>query len=226
MKLFLVLLLLTVECISAHGQRLRLNAYGSYQFDDGFSSHFDDNNFYSGKVNGGAQWGAGLEYMLRPSYCIEFLYLHQSTHSPVTWQAGKNNPVKSENPKLDYDCLFLGSDVHHKFSSSSLEGYAGLFLGEAYLHLNNVETGTTASTSKFSFSARMGCNIWLLDRLGVKLQAQFLSIVRGTGNDFYFGTYGNNVGLNDYSGIYQFGLGGGLSLKLGGQKKKSKYQVM
>ena len=226
MKPVLVLLLFITASISAHGQRLRLNGYGSYQFDDGFSSHFDENNFYSGTVNGGAQWGAGLEYMLKPTYCIEFLYLHQSTHTPVTWQAGQANPVKFENPKLDYDCIFLGSDYHHKISSSSVEGYAGLFFGEGYLHLDNAETGKTSSVSKFAFSARMGCNIWLLDRLGLKLQAQFLSIVRGTGNDFYFGTYGNNVGLNDYSGIYQFGLGGGLSVKLGGQKKKSKYQVM
>ena len=225
MKPVLLLLVLIMVSLTSVGQRLRLNGYGSYQFDDGFSSTFDEHNYYKGQVNGGAQWGGGLEYMLKPAYCIEFLYLHQSTHIPMSWQAGQANPMRSENPELSYDCIFLGSDAHHKFSSSSVEGYAGLFLGEAYLHMNNVEAGTSGSASKFSFSARAGCNIWLLGRLGLKLQAQFLSIIRGTGNDLYFGSYGNNVGLNDYSGIYQFGLGGGLSLKLGGEKKKPRYQM-
>jgi len=39
--------------------------------------------------------------------------------------------------------------------------------------------------------------------------------VRGTGTDLYTGTVAKNYGLSSYSGIYQFGLWAGATIKLG-----------
>jgi hypothetical protein len=123
--------------------------------------------------------------------------------------------VKSENPTLTIDCFMFGSDGHLHGNSGKVEGYAGLFLGTAHLKSEGSSSGYSWVADKFSLSSRLGCNIWLLDKVGLKLQTQFLMIVRGTGTDAYTGTNANNYGLNNYSGIYQFGLGGGLTIKLG-----------
>ena len=215
MKKILFLVLLSVTFVTGFAQRLRINGYGGYMFDDGFESDYDPNTFLVGKVNGGNQWGAGLEYMMRPGYCFELQYLHQTTEVPYTYQLGMANPKKSENPTLTIDCIMVGSDGHRESSSGKVEGYAGLFLGSAHLRSSNSSTTGSWVADKFSFSARLGCNIWLLEKVGLKLQAQFLSIMRGNGNDRYTGTTANNYGLDSYSGIYQFGLGGGVTIKLG-----------
>ena len=215
MKKIIFLVVLTAFAVTAFSQRLRLNGYGGYMFDDGFESNYNPNTFLVGKINGGDQWGAGIEYMLRPNYCFELQYLHQTTGVPYSYQLGASNPTKTENPTLTIDCFMVGSDGHLENSSGKVEGYAGLFLGSAHLHSTNTSTTGSYVADKFSLSARLGCNIWLLEKVGLKLQAQFLSIVRGNGNDRYTGTTANNYGLDSYSGIYQFGLGGGLTIKLG-----------
>ncbi len=62
-------------------------------FDDKFDSYYDNSNFYDGKIIGGFQWGGGIEYMLRPEYGIEILYLRQDTHAPTTYATGSTGPV-------------------------------------------------------------------------------------------------------------------------------------
>jgi len=41
-----------------------------------------------------------------------------------------------------------------------------------------------------------------------------LSAVQSLGGSFYFGTGGSGAGVSAYSTMYQWGLGGGLTLKL------------
>lgn len=215
MKKIFFLVLISLLASSAFSQRLRINGYGGYMFDDGFESSYDLNTFLVGNINGGDQWGVGVEYMMRPGYCFEVQYLHQTTEVPYTYQLGMSNPVKSETPTLTIDCILFGSDGHFQGSSGKVEGYGGLFIGTAHLRSSNSSTSASWVADKFALSARLGCNVWFLEKVGLKLQAQFLSIIRGTGTDLYTGTNANNYGLDHYSGIYQFGLGGGLTIKLG-----------
>jgi hypothetical protein len=49
----------------------------------------------------------------------------------------------------------------------------------------------------------------------LKLQMQLVSVSQGFGGGAYFGTGGAGVGLQSYSSVYQFGMGGGLAFKLG-----------
>jgi len=87
--------------------------------------------------------------------------------------------------------------------------------GMAIVDARSPETGYSASATKFAWGARLGCNIWATNRVGLKLQTQFMSIVQAAGGSLYFGSGGVGTGLSTYSTIYQFGLGGGLTFKLG-----------
>jgi hypothetical protein len=51
--------------------------------------------------------------------------------------------------------------------------------------------------------------------VGVKLQAQLLSITQSVGGGVFFGTGGASAGISSYSSVYQFSLGGGLVFELG-----------
>jgi len=75
------------------------------------------------------------------------------------------------------------------------------------------------TASKFAWGFRLGTNIWASEKVGIKLQAQLLSISQGAGGGLYFGTGGVGAGVSSYSSVYQFQLGGGLTFKLGGHKK-------
>jgi hypothetical protein len=74
---------------------------------------------------------------------------------------------------------------------------------------------TSGSVNKFAWGLKLGANIWATPRVGIKLQAHLLSIVDGAGGGLYFGTGGVGAGVSTYSTFYQFGLGGGLTFRLG-----------
>ena len=53
----------------------------------------------------------------------------------------------------------------------------------------------------------------LSKKFGIKLQAQVLSATRAGGGDIYYGYWGPYT-VPDYTTIWQFGLGGGLTYKI------------
>ena len=72
-------------------QGIRLNGYAHYVFNDKIDSYYSRTSYYYGTINGGFQWGAGIEYQLSPDYGIELLYFRQDTDVPVSYY--RNGPV-------------------------------------------------------------------------------------------------------------------------------------
>lgn len=93
-------------------------------------------------------------------------------------------------------------------SSAKIEGYAGTLAGIASFKIGS-------ATTKFGYGFRLGANVWAVSRVGIKLQAQLMSAAESVGGGFYIGTGGSGAGISSYSSFYQFGLGGGLTFKLG-----------
>lgn len=213
-KTFLLLVMIGLSA-TVFSQRARINLYGSYLFDDVFDSYQDNNNYYSINVNGGLQWGAGFEYMLQSRLCIELMYLHQTTNSPTAYRAGATNPDTYTDFDLKLDYVLLGSEAHLSRANSKWESYFGIFLGTCFLNINDPGSGYSASDTRFAGALRTGANIWIGSRIGVKVQGQLLCAFHAGGGEFYFGSYGTGAALNNYSAVYQFGLGVGLSVKLG-----------
>ena len=214
MKKILFLFVLAIATTEVTAQKIRLNAYTNYVFDDQFDSFYDTYNYYNGKIKGGFQWGGGLEYMLKSNYCIEIMYLHQSTEAPLTYQGGLGFAVKNETFDVEFNSVLLGVDGHFAKPGSKVEGYLGFFGGVTWIDVDNPSSGTSGSTSEFAWLGRLGCNIWPGGKIGIKLQAQLFSVAQAVGGGFYFGA-GAGLGLSSYSTIYQFGLGGGLTFRLG-----------
>ncbi|HEV8272014.1 MAG TPA: hypothetical protein VGQ04_11965, partial [Chitinophagaceae bacterium] len=181
---------------------------------DGFDVVSDANTYYNGTVKGGYQWGGGLEYLFSPQSSAEILYLHRGTTVPATFKFGSGSQAKTENFDLKHDFILLSGDGHFAKHGSKVEGYAGLMAGVLISNLEAPSLGKSSSNTNFAWGGRLGSNIWFSPKLGLKLQAQILSASRATGGSYYWSWYGP-IYLTEYSTLWQFSLGGGLTLKMG-----------
>ena len=213
MKKIFLLLVLAGTMTTLMGQHARLNFYAAYTFDDGFDVVNDANTFYNGTVKGGVQWGAGLEYLFNKQSSAEILWLHRSTTVPANFKFGSNTQLRSETFDLKHDFIMLSGDGHFG-NGGKAEGYAGVMGGVLISHLEAPSLGKSSSNTNFAWGGRVGTNIWFSPKLGLKLQALILSASRATGGDYYWSWYGP-IYLTEYSTLWQFSLGGGLTFKLG-----------
>jgi hypothetical protein len=219
MKQICFLALLTIVTSVASSQKSwRLNGYASYVFDDGFSTYYSTYDYYEGKIKGSAQYGVGIELVMGERAGIELMYLHQGTTATADYLLGINEPVKFAEFDLNIDYILLAGQSFFANPSGKVEGYGGLMGGLALINLKEPTSGREASNERFAWGARIGANIWASEKIGIKLQAQLLSVTQGSGGGLYFGTGGAGVAVSSYSTIYQVGLGGGLAFKFGQQK--------
>ena len=219
MKKCFFMLLLIIAASAVHAQ-VRVNVYGNYVFDDQVDNSYSygSEGFFDGKIKGGFLGGVGLEYRLHQYYGLELMYMRLDTHAPVDyWDYNSVIPGnKHTNLDLTMNYIMLGGVRSFK-PNEKVDPFGGLMLGMAIIDTKNPETGNSNSATKFAWGARLGTNIWMSERVGIKLQAQFLSVPQGAGGGLYFGTGGAGVGVSTYSTVLQFALGGGLVFKLGDQ---------
>ena len=199
---------------TVHAQEFRINAYTAYAFDDRFDSYYTNQSYYDGKIKGGLQWGGGLEFMMRPEYSVEVLYLRQSTHAPTEYATGPLN-VEFTDFDLGINYILLGGTRHALAANDKLEGFGGLMAGMVIANLSNPDNGRESSVTKFAWGVRVGGIVWAAQAVGIKMQAQLLSAVQSMGGSFYFGSGGSGAGISTYSTIYQFTVGGGLVIRIG-----------
>ena len=215
MKKILFSALLATAALVSFGQKgLRINGYSAYTFDDQFEVYNDINTYYNGTVKGGYQWGFGVEYLFDRNAGAEILYLHRGTTVPTTFKFGSNTQLDNETFDLKHDFIMLAGDGHFSKPGGKIEGYAGLMGGVLISNLENPTLGKSSSNSNFAWGGRVGGNFWVTPKFGIKLQALILSASKATGGDYYWSWYGP-IYLNEYSTLWQFSLGGGLTVKLG-----------
>jgi hypothetical protein len=198
----------------ASAQNLRVNAYGSYAFDDGIDYYSTPTAYFNGTIGGGFQYGVGLEYMLQngTGTGIEFKYLHQDSEAPFTYY---NAGVKTQTFDLGINYYMLGGNWYFKLDNDMIEPFVGLGGGVANINAkSNAPGGGDGSKTAFAWEIKGGTNIWVGKKIGIKLQADLLSSVAATGGA-YFWSYWGPVYATTYSSLYQFSLGGGLVFKLG-----------
>lgn len=208
-KIAFVLMIVSGIAFTASAQEVRVNTYANYAFDDSFDSFYNPTSFFNGKIEGGFQWGTGLEYKASDHYGIEILYLRQDTNVPINYfDLGPVSRTLETN--INYIMLgglrYAGNDV--------VEGYGGLLFGAAIFNNENPTLNEPSSATRLAWGARLGANIWASERVGLKIQATIVSAVQSVGGSFYVGTGGSGAGVSTYSTFLQFTIGGGLVFKL------------
>jgi hypothetical protein len=195
---------------TSFAQNVRLNGYSSYVFDDDVDSYYDPYNYYNGTIKGGYCWGIGAEFLPAPTKGIELKYLRRSTTAPMEYY---KNTLKYSTFDVNLNYILLGGNNYFK-TGGKVEPYAGADIGMALIYVTNQDNGAEDNTTKFAWGLKLGTNIWINEKIGLKLQADLLSAVQSAGGGLYFGTGGAGAGVSTYSTMYQWGLGGGLTFKI------------
>jgi hypothetical protein len=232
-KLLTILILFTGSCVfaqsfqqtqnfqqtrnvqhAAYGESaLRINVYGTYAFDDNHvDSYYSNTSYFNGAVNGGFQYGGGLEYLAFPNKGFEISYLRLDSKAPMTYYTLTGD--KRTNFDMAHNYIFIGANQYFRVNPK-VEPFAGFQAGMAVYNIENPENGNSHGTTKFAWGAKTGINIWATEKVGIKIQAALLSAVQAVGGGVYFGTGGTGAGVSGYSTFYQFSLGGGLVFNLG-----------
>lgn len=214
-SLLLSIVLVAMVTGLASAQNIRFNAYAAYVFDDKVDSYYSNTDYYDGKIEGGFQWGGGLEFMASPTKGIELKYLRQDTKAPMEYYSFDNNKVMNTEFDLAINYVLLGGTNYFKGVGNKVEPYGGLEIGMAIFDIENPDTGKSEGSTKFAWGFKLGTNIWASEKVGIKLQGELLSAVQSAGGGVYFGTGGAGAGVSAYSTMYQWILGGGLTFKLG-----------
>jgi hypothetical protein len=195
-------------------KNVRINLYGSYTFEDSFDSYYDLGNYYQGQIQDGLQYGAGVEFEIKPSTFLELSYLRQDTNAPTQYyNGGLFDKYADFDVAMNY--IMLGGNHSFRQVNSPIEGFGGLMAGIAIIDIKNPKTSFSDSATKLAWGLKGGAIIWATKSIGVKLQAQLLSVSQSVGGGVYFGTGGVGAGISSYSSVYQFSLGGGLVFALG-----------
>lgn len=211
----IILAVFTLVSLSATAQKARINAYANYVFDDKVDSYYSNSSYFEGKIKGGFQWGAGLEFMVSPFNAVELTYYRQTTTAPATYRAAQGQ-IKSGTFDVGLNWIMANGVRHFQKPGGKFEGSGGLGLGVAIIDATSPENNTKQSSTNFAWQLRGGGTYWASERFGIKINAQLQSAVQSVGGGFYIGTGGAGAGLSSYSSLLQFGLGGGIAIKLGG----------
>ena len=219
-KLIFALILLTGSYVfaqsaqmasSSNGPQLRLHGYALYAFDDNHvDSYYSATSYFEGSIQGGFQYGGGLEVMPYPAMGVEITYLRLDSKAPMeyydvfirhtTFDVSQNWVLLSFNKYVP---------LHEK-----VEPFAGLQVGMDIINLYNPDNDNSSNATKFAWGLKAGVNIWANEKVGFKMQLGLLSAVQAVGGGFYFGTGGAGAGVSSFSTYYQFNLGGGLVFRL------------
>lgn len=191
---------------------IRLNLYAAYVFDDGFDVYNEPSNYYNGKIKGGLKWGGGLEFLPHEDFSIELLYLNKSSDVPSTFKFGLTEPTRNETFELSQNYILLGFNRLQRSSSGKIEGFGGLMAGVLISDVESPSTGKSGSNTDFTWGGKLGVTLWASEKIGIKLQTQVLTASKVTGGDTFY-SYWGPVYLNEYSSMWQFGLGGGLTFR-------------
>jgi hypothetical protein len=222
MKSFNLLSIIIFFASTAFTQEIRLNVYGNYVFDDKVEFYSTSTNYFEGTIQGGLLWGGGLEFKLNDFYAIELLYMRQDTKAPVQFYDINSFSERYATLDVGISWIMAGGMRAQTPNNKKVEPYGGALLGVALINAENPDQDVTASATKFAWGLRLGCNFWLTEKLGIKIQAQLLSAVQAAGGSLYFGTGGSGTSVTGYSSMVQFALGGGLAYKFGPKPAQKK----
>lgn len=159
MKKLILIALVGFASFGMNAQSFNLSTNAGYVFDNKFDSYYSSNEYYSGKIKGGFQWGLAAEYRLDPSIGVELSYFRQDTHSPTTYLLRGELLKQFTDFDLGINYIMLGGNKYLRASDSKLEGFGGLSAGVFTARLSNPDNGNHSNVTKFAWGRKVGWHL-------------------------------------------------------------------
>jgi hypothetical protein len=179
---------------------ITLMTFESYTFQDKFNSDYGN-----GLIEGGFQWGAGIEIGLKNYTAVEVIY--QNLKSNAFYQGF----AERYEGTLGINYTMIGWTKYVPFHDK-ISGF-GTFNAGAGWFAPSSSLGSETVT-KFSLGARLGIRIAATEKVSLRIHTQVFSPVQWAGGGFYLGTGGTGATVSTGSSVYQFNVGGSLNYRL------------
>lgn len=203
MKSFFLSLTFVVVAIGASAQEsVSLLTFAGYTFADKFQTYYG-----YGRIESAFQWGAGLEFEVRPHTAMELIYQRLD---PVAYYDGDFN--QRYTGKIGINYILLGVTQYQPFNDV-VSGFGTFNMGVGFTS-NVAESLDSDNVTKFTLGGRLGLRIAPNDKISLRIHAQLLSPVQWFGGGFYFGGGGGGTTVTTGSTVFQFNLGGSVNYRI------------
>jgi hypothetical protein len=207
MKKLLLVAGIFLSVLGAQAQNrgdIGLDLYGGYTFQDKIY-----NNAAYVEIQDAFQYGAGLEFYVRPTKSIELKYLRMDTNTPI-FAPTVANPLQITQANIGNDSsainyVLIAGNNYFPTGNPSVKPFAGLGIGVGWA------SGDQSTSARFAWDVKAGVKIKASDVVSVKLHAYFQTIWGSYGSETYFYPGWGTVTYPNNSSLYQFGLGAALA---------------
>jgi len=209
-------LLISAGVFRASSQGFDLMPFAGFTF----ANHFDLRYGGTGTIGSGFTYGGMISKTIGKHYSIDFLYSRQSGDGKYCGKNGADYtydyntgswiPNDSDIP-LSTRYLQLGVTRTFRFSSSEkFLGFAGLNAGMVKF----VPGGNYDNKKMLAAGIRAGVKYWTSKKVGFLVQTSLLTPFQRMGTTIYASNEGNSVGVPKLTFFPQFGLTGGVIVKI------------
>lgn len=169
------------------------------------------NDFYDtyGRIEGGLNLGAAINFNINRNVGIEVLYNHVASSSGVYYY-GYDGGYQLSGGDLKQDFIMAGPVFSGNIPNSTVRPFLGVLLGADIM----TPAAGWQSNGYFAAGFQFGTNIYVSPRVGIQLKAQFLSAAGAAGQAYYYNDY-YTADINPNQNTNQFTLGAGLIIGLG-----------
>jgi len=159
------------------------------------------------RMNDGFTYGGALTIAPSQYNAIEISYYRYETEA--TAYSSYNGFVDvSKDVAVNY--MLIGGQRLFP-ASDKVTGFTGFNVGAGWLGSQDDSFNTI---TKFSMGIDAGVKIMATEKIGIRLQTNFIFPITSAGGSFYWGSGGSGVGLTGYVPIWSFGFNGGLIFKI------------
>lgn len=175
--------------------------YGGYQF--GSKTYYYP-SYIRLKSNG--NYGVNLELGVRPDLRVQFSWMGSAS----TLQLESYNGFATKAADCNVNYYQVGA-IRPFPVNDKVEAFGSFSLGATQF---NIQNNLYNDEWRFSVTLGLGTNIWITDRIGLRLHARLLAPINWAGLGFYCGSGGCGTSASAGSSLISGDVGGGLVIRL------------
>ncbi|MCK9219453.1 MAG: hypothetical protein PHF97_03305 [Bacteroidales bacterium] len=187
--------------ISFAQRTVEITPFGGYVFPGTMQAEGGDIRFI-----GNGQYGGIVSIAVSPSVDVDLIYNRSDTKAQINLPGYRYNEIP-----LSINYIHVGFTKNFRINTI-VSPFVGYNLGGCMFY---PKVDNTYETWFFSMGLDAGAKIYFAKHFGLRLQAQAMMPIQGTGFTMFVGTGGASGGVSVYSTLVQFGFTGGLIFRLG-----------
>ncbi|MEI7724262.1 MAG: hypothetical protein WCK09_04110 [Bacteroidota bacterium] len=191
-----------------NAQSVEVTPFGGYVFPGTMQADGGDVRF-----RGNAQYGGMISIGVSRVMDVDLIYNRIDTKAEINlynW----NNSYNYDVVPVSINYMMVGFTKNFRVNPV-VSPFIGMSLGATLFYPKEQDNHNYQDAWFFAAGLSGGAKVYFSKRVGLRLQAQMLVPVQGSGFYLFAGTGGSGGGVSVYSTLVQFGFTGGLIFRLG-----------